>query len=103
LQPLQAITDEFQEVVDYLKKHGAEYVAFDHPSDSIYRSHYMFFVKQIIEDTDLVLCFYNGDKHTSVIPVDVAKEAGIDAVIYDLPGLHEKQTKKSFEQKIRMM
>ncbi|COH25902.1 Uncharacterised protein [Streptococcus pneumoniae] len=63
----------------------------------------MFFVKQIIEDTDLVLCFYNGDKHTSVIPVDVAKEAGIDAVIYDLPGLHEKQMKKSFEQKIRMM
>ncbi len=62
-----------------------------------------FFVKQIIEDTDLVLCFYNGDKHTSVIPVDVAKEAGIDAVIYDLPGLHEKQMKKSFEQKIRMM
>ena len=41
LQPLQAITDEFQEVVDYLK-HGAEYVAFDHPSDSIYRSDYMF-------------------------------------------------------------
>ena len=38
--------------------------------------------------------FYNGDKHTSVIPVDVAKEAGIDAVIYDLPGLHEKQMKK---------
>ncbi len=62
-----------------------------------------FFVKQIIEDTDLVLCFYNGDKHTSVIPVDVAKEAGINAVIYDLPGLHEKQMKKSFEQKIRMM
>ncbi len=62
-----------------------------------------FFVKQIIEDTDLVLCFYNGDKHTSVIPVDIAKEAGIDAVIYDLPGLHEKQMKKSFEQKIRMM
>ncbi|SME48968.1 hypothetical protein BACERE00184_05233 [Bacillus cereus] len=28
---------------------------------------------------------------------------GIDAVIYDLPGLHEKQMKKSFEQKIRMM
>ena len=49
------------------------------------------FVKQIIEDTDLVLCFYNGDKHTSVIPVDVAKEAGIDAVIYDLPGLHESK------------
>lgn len=63
----------------------------------------LFFVKQIIEDTDLVLCFYNGDKHTSVIPVDVAKEAGIDAVIYDLPGLHEKQMKKNFEQKIRMM
>lgn len=42
LQPLQALTDEFQEVVDYLKKHGAEYVAFDHPSDSIYRSDYMF-------------------------------------------------------------
>ncbi|MDM5238510.1 flagellar motor switch protein FliG [Bacillus cereus] len=103
LQPLQAVTDEFQEVVDYLKKHGAEYVAFDHPTESIYRSDYMFFVKQIIEDTDLVLCFYNGDKHTSVIPVDVAKEAGIDAVIYDLPGLHEKQMKKSFEQKIRMM
>ncbi len=34
-----------------------------------------FFVKQIIEDTDLVLCFYNGDKHTSVIPVDVAKRS----------------------------
>lgn len=57
------------------------------------------FVKQIIEDTDLVLCFYNGDKHTSVIPVDIAKEVGIDAVIYDLPGLYEKQMKKSFEQK----
>ena len=42
LQPLQAVTDEFQEIVDYLKSHGAEYVAFDHPSDSIYRSDYMF-------------------------------------------------------------
>lgn len=58
-----------------------------------------FFVKQIIEDTDLVLCFYNGDKHTSVIPVDVAKDAGIDAVIYDLPGLHEKQMKKTLNKK----
>ncbi|HHT7190786.1 TPA: flagellar motor switch protein FliG, partial [Bacillus cereus] len=71
--------------------------------DSIYRSDYMFFIKQIIEDIDLVFCFYNGDKHTSVIPIDIAKEVGIDAVIYDLPGLHEKQMKKSFEQKIRMM
>ncbi|MEC2474965.1 flagellar motor switch protein FliG, partial [Bacillus thuringiensis] len=42
-------------------------------------------------------------KHTSVIPVDGAKVAGIDAVIYDLPGLQEKQMNKSFEQKIRMM
>ena len=55
-------------------------------------------MKQIIEDTDLVLCFYNGDKHTSVIPVDIAKEAGIDAVIYDLPGLHEKQMKKALNK-----
>ena len=60
LQPLHVLTDEFQEVVDYLKKHGAEYIAFDHPSNSIYRSDYMFFVKQIVEDTDLVLCFYKG-------------------------------------------
>lgn len=103
LQPFHLLTDEFQEVVDYLKTHGAEYITFDYPYNSIYRSEYISFVKQIVEDSQLVLCFYNGDKHTSVIPVDVAKDAGIDAVIYDLPGLHEKQTKKSFQQKIRMM
>ena len=57
-QPLQAITDEFQEVVDYLK-HGAEYVALiillTPFTDQI-----ICFVKQIIEDTDLVLCFITG-------------------------------------------
>ncbi|PIE95972.1 flagellar motor switch protein FliG [Bacillus fungorum] len=103
LQPLHLLTDEFQEVVDYLKTYGAQHIAFDHSYDSIYRSEYVFFVKQIVEDSNLVFCFYNGDKHTSVIPVDVAKDAGIDAVIYDLPGLHEKQMNKSFEQKIRIM
>ena len=59
------------------------------------------FVKQIIEDTDLVLCFIMGTNiHLSSLSM-LQKEAGIDAVIYDLPGLHEKQM-KSFEQK-RMM
>ncbi|MFJ8527000.1 flagellar motor switch protein FliG [Bacillus sp. NPDC094106] len=103
LQPLHLLTDEFQEAIDYLQAHGAQYIAFDHPYDSIYRSEYMFFVKQIVENSNLVLCFYNGDKHTSVIPVDIAKDAGIDAVIYDLPGSHVEQMQKSFEQKIRMM
>lgn len=103
LQSLHLLTDEFQEAVDYLKAYGAQYITFDYPYDSIYRSEYMSFIKQIVEGSQLVFCFYNGDKHTSVIPVDIAKDAGVDAVIYDLPGLQQNQVKKSFEQKIRMM
>ncbi|PHA01941.1 flagellar motor switch protein FliG [Bacillus pseudomycoides] len=103
LQPLHLLSDEFQDIVAYLKGQGAQFFSFNHPSEAIYRSEYMFFVKQIIEDTDLVLCFYNGDKHTSVIPVDVAKEANTNAVIFDLPGLQDHQERTGFEQKMRIM
>ncbi|PEA53485.1 flagellar motor switch protein FliG [Bacillus pseudomycoides] len=103
LQPLHLLSDEFQDIVAYLKVQGARFSSFNHPSESIYRSEYKFFVKQIIKETDLVLCFYNGDKHTSVIPVDVAKEARTNAIIFDLPGLENEQSRKNFEQKMRMM
>ena len=103
LQPLHVLTDEFQEIVSYLTAHNAQHVTFGYPHNSIYRSEYMSFVKQIVEDSNLVVCFYNGNQPTAVIPVDLAKDAGIDAIMYDLPGTHEKQVEKSFEQKIRMM
>ncbi|MEI4830576.1 flagellar motor switch protein FliG [Bacillus sp. FJAT-53711] len=103
LQPLHVLSNEFQDIVTYLKAHGSQFFSFNHPSEAVYRSEYIFFVKQIIENTDLVLCFYNGDKHTAVIPVDVAKEIGTDALIFDLPILQDKQVRTSFEQKIRIM
>ncbi|MGG2066258.1 flagellar motor switch protein FliG [Bacillus sp. S14(2024)] len=103
LQPLHVLSDEFQDIVVYLKAQGAQFFSFNHPNEAVYRSEYMFFVKQIIEDTDLVLCFYNGDKHTAVIPVDVAKETGTNAVIFDLPGLQDHPNRTNFEHKIRIM
>ncbi|MEH7462391.1 flagellar motor switch protein FliG [Bacillus thuringiensis] len=103
LHPLHVLSDEFQDIVAYLKVQGAQFFSFNHPNEAIYRSEYMFFVKQIVKESDLVLCFYNGDKHTAVIPIDIAKEARKNAVIFDLPGLQDKEDNKNFEQKIRMM
>lgn len=103
IQSLHIFTEEFQNVVSFLTEQGAHIRSFDHASEAIYRSAYMSFVKQMVEDMDLVFCFYNGDKHTAVIPVDIAKEIQKDAIIYDLPGTQEIKMNKRFEQKLRMM
>lgn len=103
IQPLHILTNEFQEVVSFLREQGANFRSFNYSENAIYRSKYMSIVKQVVEDTDLVFCFYNGDKHTAVIPIDIAKELGTDAIMYDLPGMQETQINKLFEQKLRMM
>lgn len=103
VQPLQTLTNEFQEVVSFLQEQGAQFHSFNHSESAVYRSKYMSIVKQVIENTDLVFCFYNGDKHTAVIPIDMAKELEIDAIMYDLPGVQETKSNKLFEQKLRMM
>ncbi|WP_369900266.1 flagellar motor switch protein FliG [Bacillus manliponensis] len=103
IQPLHIFTTEFQKVVSFLSEQGAYIRSFDHANEAVYRSTYVSFVKKIIEDMDLILCFYNGDKHTAVIPVDTAKEIQKDAIIYDLPGTQEIKKNKQFEEKLRMM
>ncbi|CAM4369194.1 flagellar motor switch protein FliG [Bacillus manliponensis] len=102
IQPLHTFTEEFQKVVSFLYEQGAYIRSFDHENAAIYRSIYVSFVKQIVEDMDLVICFYNGDKHTAIIPIDIAKEIQKDAIIYDLPGTQATKANETFEQKLRM-
>lgn len=103
LQPLESLSGSFQEMISYFISLGSQYASFGHMSPNVYRSEYIRYLKVIFQDIDLVICCYNGDKPSSVIPADVAKECGIDAFICDLPKENEILAQQSFESKLRLL
>ncbi|MFD3446016.1 hypothetical protein ACFDTO_15590 [Microbacteriaceae bacterium 4G12] len=103
LQPLHELSHVFRDIMEYLDAQGNNYSSFNYSSTKIYRSRYIDFLKQIFQNIDLVLCFYNGNNHTAVIPVDVAKECKIDALIYDLPGDNKDLARQSLKNKMRVI
>ncbi|MCP8968833.1 flagellar motor switch protein FliG [Ectobacillus ponti] len=103
LQPIHTLSPSFQSIVHYLEEQGARYVSFGYAHSSIYRSEYITYLRSVLLGIELVVCFYNGDSHTSVIPVDVAKEMGIDAVIYELPGENAGETHRRLADKLRVI
>lgn len=103
LQPLHKLSNSFQQITEFLVEHGSTYSSFGYSHEAIYRSDYILYVKSILADMGLVLCFYNGDTHISVIPIDAAKEIRIDAVIYNLPGKNKELASRVLEDKLRIV
>lgn len=101
--PLENLSNAFQEMIPHLVSLGGHYSSFGYMNASLYRSDYIQYVQILLKNMDLVVCFYNGDTHTSVIPADIAKEHGIDAFICDLPGENRELAHRKFENMLRLL
>ncbi len=103
LHPLDCLPLVYQEIISYLQSLGTEVCSFEHRDIGVYKSKYKEYLKEIFPVIDMVFCMYNGDKVTTVIPIDVAREQGVEAVIYELPKDDLLKSKQGFENKIRVV
>lgn len=103
-QPLSMLTNTLRETITLLVEMGANYRSFECEEIRIKRSFFENVWRELIRTrAELVMCFYNRDKATAVIPVDIAKECGVDAMYYDLPGLDITKLERSMEEKVRVV
>lgn len=102
-QPYRMLPSFLKKPIDFLKEKGANYTSFEIEEMNIKRTPYETSVEEILSVADLIISFYNGDNSKRLIPIDVAKEMGIDAMIYDLPGHDENKIEVSMEHKVRVV
>ncbi|MDG4656184.1 flagellar motor switch protein FliG [Ectobacillus antri] len=102
-QPFANMTAWFQDMVSHFLSLGAHYTSFNHVLIPLYRSDYVQYTRNLVKQVDLVVCFYNGDTHKSVIAADIAKENGIDTFICDLPGEHTERANRQLERMLRLL
>jgi hypothetical protein len=103
-QPLTMLTEALRESIEFLIELGATYQSFENRDIRIKRSFYEDTWRTLIRTkAELVMCFYNKDKATAVIPVDIAKECHVDAMYFDLPGHDEAKLGRSMEEKVRVV
>lgn len=103
LQPLSLLPEKIKASVDYLVEHGASYHTFGLEQMMVRRPAYVETWNYILQDVDVMVCFYDGEKPTLLIPVDEAKKSGIKSVIYQLPRASEEHFFLQTEQKIRII
>ncbi|WP_239255959.1 hypothetical protein [Listeria ilorinensis] len=85
LAKVEVMSEPFKTCFAYLTALGATHQVFGTYKTMLERSVYEHFYEQLIAKMDLVTCFYNGDKTTDLIAVDLAKKAGVQSIIVDLP------------------
>lgn len=102
-QPYRNLPTFLKQPIDFLREMGAEYASFEIEDIQIKRTPYIESQKKIIVQSDLLISFYNGDNPKRLIPVDIAKEMNVDAMMYDLPGHDISKTEKSLEHKVRVV
>lgn len=102
-QPLERLPEKLKKSIEYLVTKGSHYISFNMLDMQIKRSVYEESWRTMLVNTDLSLCFYNGDLSVSLIPIDIAKEQGVDAMVYDLPALSEEKLFRSLEDKMKIV
>lgn len=102
-QPLSLLPEKIKASIDYLVENGAKYHSFNFEQMLIRRTMYVDSWNYILQDVDVMVCFYDGEKPTLLIPIDEAKKQGKKAVIYQLPKLSEEQFLLQTDQKIRIV
>lgn len=103
LQPFDNSTSLLKESILYLKSKGSLYHSFNHEGVEVRRAFYQQAWKEMLKSIDLVVCFYNGDKPSALIPVDIAKEVGVDGMIFDLPGYQKEKRNRKIKDKVRVV
>lgn len=102
-QPFSLLPEKVKASIEFLVENGATYQSFDFEEILIRRTMYVETWKVILEDCDLVVCFYDGEKPTLMIPVDEAKKMQKKSVIYRLPKRDEELFLREAEEKIRII
>lgn len=101
--PKECLPEPFLSAIDYLERLGSSYQSFGYFDTVIAKPTYEKFLAQIVSKMDLVCCFYNGDKPTDVIPVDVAKAFDVQSMIYDLPKAKKHLLHRASSDKIKLV
>lgn len=102
-QPFSLLPDKVKASIEFLLEHGATYRSFEFEEILIKRSMYTETWRMILTDCDLIVCFYDGEKSTLMIPVDEAKRMQKKSVIYRLPKMNQEFFLQQAEEKIRII
>lgn len=102
-QSMDSLPEKIKNSIQYLREKGSYYHSFGIEDVLIKRSVFENTWKKLLGNADLVMCFYNGDKPSALIPIDISIEQDIDAMIYDLPGFDETKLDLPIEQKVRVV
>lgn len=102
-QSFDKIPKKLKESILYLVELGAKFNSFEFKGDRILRPYFIECWKEIIKKTDLVVSFYDNKKYKVIIPIDIAKELGKEAMIYNLPGDNLIKHKHKMEHKVRIL
>lgn len=102
-QPFSLLPDKVKVSIEFLMENGATYQSFEFEEMLIKRSMYTETWRTILADCELVVCFYDGEKPTLMIPVDEAKKMQKKSVIYRLPKTNEDHFLQHAEEKIRII
>lgn len=102
-QPLSLLPEKIKASIEFLVDNGATYNSFEVEEILIRRTMYVETWKVILDDCDLVVCFYDGVKASLMIPVDEAKKMEKKSVIYRLPNQDHEHFLLQSEEKIRII
>lgn len=98
---VETLPQRTKEPLEYLLSVGSSHVSFHHPDFLIKRSQYIQYWTRIIKEAESVVCFYNNQNASFMIPIDIAKKMKKDTLIYDLPGNDQNLFEMLPERKIR--
>lgn len=87
--------------IQFLIDCGANHVTYDHNDILIKRTMYTYVWKDIIDASDSVISFYDNQKTSLLIPIDIAKSQRKKAYIYSLPGMDEAKFELGTEKKLK--
>lgn len=102
-QPLHLLPEKIKAPIEYLREKGASYHSFNFNQALIRRNVYTESWQEILADVDVMVCFYDGEKPTLMIPIDEAKKMGKRAVVYKLPKNNEEHFLLEATEKIKIV
>lgn len=100
---LDNLPNRLKASIDYLVLKGATYHSFEHKQMVVFRSAFIDAWRKIIAESDLVVSFYDQEKTSLMIPLDIAKEMGKRAIKFTLPGSNFEMLNATPDKKIQVI
>jgi hypothetical protein len=88
---LDDLSNKTKSIVELLINDGAHFESFAHQELVVKRSLYVSTWEKILKKCHSVTSFYDGEKTTLMIPIDVAIRNEKKAFVYHLPGSNEEK------------